>query len=283
MRELIKIIILSITFTVVIFFINYNFFWDINKNITNNIAEEKYIDVEIIKKEQIWTKNENDKKIIDYYKEKNQIKYLLSYIPLSYRNNIVDLETKIIYLLENNLFSEKLNYLKVILIEEKIDRRWKMKNKSIELFWAQKEITSEYISVFIHELWHYIDLYFLEKKVFIDISDKFYKISWETTKVKKENQTVKDFVSWYSMTNKYEDFSESFTYYILHNKDFLENTKKSPILKQKYDFFSNYLFKNKEFFNSKFNELEIQNYYRDITKIHFDNNKLINYLEKISK
>ena len=37
---------------------------------------------------------------------------------------------------------------------------------------------------------------------------------------------VKDFVSWYAMTNKYEDFAESFTYYILHNKDFLNKTKK---------------------------------------------------------
>jgi hypothetical protein len=39
------------------------------------------------------------------------------------------------------------------------------------------------------------------------------------------------------MTNKYEDFAESFAYYILHNNDFLEKTKKSNILLEKYDFF----------------------------------------------
>jgi hypothetical protein len=49
------------------------------------------------------------------------------------------------------------------------------------------------------------------------------------------------------MTNRYEDFAESFTYYILHNKDFLKKTKKSIILKEKYNFFKNYLFTNEEF------------------------------------
>ena len=83
------------------------------------------------------------------------------------------------------------------------------------------------------------------------------------------------------MTNKYEDFAESFTYYILHNKDFLEQTKKSNILKLKYNFFAEYIFKNKEFFNSKFNNTKIKDYYRDITKIDFKEDKLINYLEKV--
>jgi hypothetical protein len=54
------------------------------------------------------------------------------------------------------------------------------------------------------------------------------------------------------MTNKYEDFAESFNFYILHNKEFLNKTKQSNILKQKYDFFSNYFFKNKEFFATNF-------------------------------
>ena len=283
MKELLKIIILSTVFTVVIFFINYNFFWSINNEIENNIAEEKHIDVEIKNIKQIWTENKNEKIIRDFYKEKNLINYIFSYNPLSYKNKVLNLEKNLIFLLENKIFFNKIDNLKIFLTENKVDRRWKMYNKSIELYWAKEETKTEYISVFIHELWHYIDIYFLEKKVFIDISNKFYDISWETTKVKKENQEAKDFVSWYSMTNKYEDFSESFTYYILHNKDFLENTKKSNILKQKYDFFSTYIFKNKEFFNSKFNILEIQNYYRDITKIDFDNIKFINYLEKISK
>jgi hypothetical protein len=85
------------------------------------------------------------------------------------------------------------------------------------------------------------------------------------------------------MTNKYEDFAESFTYYILHNKDFLKKVKVSSILKQKYDFFSNSIFKNKEFFNSDFRINNKKDYYRDITKIKFNKNKLFNYLKKIAK
>jgi hypothetical protein len=46
------------------------------------------------------------------------------------------------------------------------------------------------------------------------------------------------------MTNKYEDFAETFTYYVLHNSDFVEKTKKSEVLKRKYDFFRNYIFGN---------------------------------------
>ena len=85
------------------------------------------------------------------------------------------------------------------------------------------------------------------------------------------------------MTNKYEDFAESFTYYILHNKDFLKKVKTSSILKQKYDFFSNSIFKKKEFFNSDFRINNKKDYYRDITKIKFNKNKLFNYLKKIAK
>jgi len=81
------------------------------------------------------------------------------------------------------------------------------------------------------------------------------------------------------MTNKYEDFAESFVYYVLHNRDFLEKTKSNSILKEKYDFFSNYIFKNKEFFFTKFDDEKVKQYYRDITKIKFDKNKLLNYLE----
>jgi hypothetical protein len=49
--------------------------------------------------------------------------------------------------------------------------------------------------VFVHELAHYIDIYFLEKKVFLDISSKFYEISWQETKIKKAGMSIEDFVS----------------------------------------------------------------------------------------
>jgi hypothetical protein len=80
--------------------------------------------------------------------------------------------------------------------------------------------------------------------VFTDTSYYFYNISWESIKVLKPGLEQKDFVSGYAMTNKYEDFAESFTYYILHNDDFLEKSRQSALLRAKYDFFSKYLFRD---------------------------------------
>jgi hypothetical protein len=83
------------------------------------------------------------------------------------------------------------------------------------------------------------------------------------------------------MTNKYEDFAESFTYYILHNSDFLEKTKKSDILLAKYSFFEKYLFRNGEFKNNTYKTTEkVEDYYRDITKIGFSLENFLQYLKK---
>jgi len=273
-KDIIKIIVLTIIFTIIIFLINYNFFWMWEKNIEQFIAEERYIDKSIIELDDINLDIKNYKK-----KDKTkEVKYNFIYSPKNYKNELELLKEKIKNILVKKIFNEKLSFLKIHLIKEKVDRRWKMKDKNIILFAAHEYNNDEALAVFIHEFWHYIDLYFLEKKIFLDVSDKFYEISWESTKIKKQDQMVNDFVSWYAMTNKYEDFAESFTYYIIHNRDFLEKSKKSNIIKTKYDFFSNYIFKNKEFFNTKFNKEKLKQYYRDITKINFNESELLDYL-----
>lgn len=281
MNDYFKILYIASIFTVVIFFINYNFFWSVSETIENKVAEEKYIEEEIINIEEDKT-NIIKSDLIKYFKEKSKQKYNFYFHPKSFETEIIKFKQNIEEIIIRNVFNSKIDKIDISLIKEKIDRRGKMKNKEIKLYWANNENEAEYISVFIHELWHYLDLYFLEKKVFLDLSNKFYEISWVQTKIKKENMQNKDFVSWYSMTNKYEDFAESFTYYILHNKDFLQKTKNSSILEKKYNFFADYIFKNREFFNTKFNEAKIEKYYRDITKIKLDINKLFNYLVKIN-
>jgi len=81
------------------------------------------------------------------------------------------------------------------------------------------------------------------------------------------------------MTNMYEDFAESYTYYILHNSSFREKKSQSPILRQKYDFFEKYSFPKKEFFNRRFSVDEsILPYYWDITKIEIDIEKFLQYV-----
>jgi len=58
-----------------------------------------------------------------------------------------------------------------------------MKNKAINLYGPQKMKNDELIAVFIHEFSHYIDIYSLEKTNNDDISNKFYRISWYSTKI----------------------------------------------------------------------------------------------------
>jgi hypothetical protein len=45
--------------------------------------------------------------------------------------------------------------------------------------------SEEFVSVGIHEFSHYVDIYLLEKKVIQDLSDHFYEISWDKTRVLK--------------------------------------------------------------------------------------------------
>ena len=97
----------------------------------------------------------------------------------------------------------------------------------------------------------------------------------------KKQVTEKDFVSGYAMTNQYEDFAESYVYYILHNKDFYTRTQSSSLLRQKYEFFEKYVFSTKEFFKEDFSpDEEVKNYYWDITKIPIHVEKFLQYLQK---
>ena len=275
MKILLKILLLTLFLSVVIFYINYNFFLIKDKNIENNVAEQLYIDENIQNNQVILSKQEREE-LSKYIKK-------ISFYKIKYKPYIFKKQTKLFtqnlnLILNNYIFKNKIKNLVIELNEKKYDRRWNMKNHYIRLYWLNKEKEDEYLSVFIHELWHFIDIYFFEKSVFLDISDRFYAISWKKTKILNAHMSQKDFVSWYAMTNKYEDFAESFNFYIFHNKEFLNKLKKSSILKQKYDFFSNYFFKNKEFFATDFGKEKYKNYYWDTTKIVFDKEKFIKYL-----
>lgn len=163
--------------------------------------------------------------------------------------------------------------------DEKTNIRWNFYKNKINIFKSSiKE--KEFLRVFIHELWHYVDIEFLNKNLlWIDKSNLFYNISWDDTKILKKDNTNKSFISWYAMTNKYEDFAESFTYYILHNKDFLIKAQKNKKLKEKYLFFNKYIFNKNEFVNTDFS-WKIKNYHYDTTKIDYNLENFITYLNK---
>jgi hypothetical protein len=296
LKKIFFLILLTIIFSLLIFFVKNVFLWW--EKYRYEHIETNYMEPEI-KEDHKEEKTKEETKIIlnapekiskkediEEIKEKIKIetikkKIIFSYFPKSFEKNVFEYKNILLNFLENKFFNPKIKELKIGMYKNIIDSRGKMKNKTLKFFWVLKMEQNEFLAVGIHEFAHYIDLYFLEKLVFKDISDYFYNISWESTKVMKKWNKGEDFVSWYAMTNKYEDFAESLTYYILHNLDFYEKWKKSKILKKKYDFFTRNLFREWNFIWTDFSPSQkIKNYYRDTTKINFNLKKFLLFLKK---
>jgi hypothetical protein len=120
---------------------------------------------------------------------------------------------------------------------------------------------SEIVSVLVHELGHVTDLGaftgnspnpsgFRDGHIVIradDASAKFYALSWTDEKTKKFSANRLDFVSGYASTDPFEDFAESFDFYILHGTDFRMLAGESKVLQAKYDFLKNQVFAGQEF------------------------------------
>lgn len=209
-----------------------------------------------------------------------KVSYVLNYIPIEIQDDVEATDTHISSFLESDGVEQTLNYLKIEIYQKANEVRGKFKDKAVKLFGVLDIEQRELFAVFIHEFGHYIDLYFLEDTFTRDISDDFYDISWKSTKILKEWLKQSDFVSWYAMTNKYEDFAESFTYYTLHNQDFYNKALKSDVLMQKYDFLKSYVYPNNAFESTHFStSTYVKNYYRDITKIEYDIEKFLQYLK----
>lgn len=140
---------------------------------------------------------------------------------------------------------------------------------------------SEFFKLFSHELGHFFDLYILRPtKNYADPSLDFYKISWKTTTTKHSDSSLKDFVSGYAATNKYEDFAESFVWYVFHNDNFYEKAMKNDVLRQKYLFFADYIFTKWEFQATDFSLKQEPDYLWDTTKITINLQNFLQFLKK---
>ncbi len=115
----------------------------------------------------------------------------------------------------------------------------------------------EFSAVLVHELGHAIDLGGIQgspaaKKsafndgpnpIFVnDLSTIYYAYSWDDSQKKRSATNQLDFVSGYAMTNPFEDFAESFTYYYYHNKDFKKLAQNNEKLALKYDYMKDHVF-----------------------------------------
>ncbi|MBN2087601.1 putative zinc-binding metallopeptidase [Candidatus Peregrinibacteria bacterium] len=124
----------------------------------------------------------------------------------------------------------------------------------------------EMVGVLVHETGHNVDYAYLapEKEevesTFMDgsyplyITDPsidFYQISWESDTKMKKTASNMDFVSGYAMSDPFEDFAETYTYYVLHNEDFKALSASSPSLEAKYRFMKYNVFNGQEFNTGK--------------------------------
>jgi hypothetical protein len=135
---------------------------------------------------------------------------------------------------------------------------------------------TEFAKLFIHELAHYIDIYsFATNWSGHDISEDFYRISWQKATTKSANQGTMDFVSGYAATNQYEDFAESFVFYIFHNATFADRALRSESLRQKYLYLANNIFPRGYFQGTDFSIGRVPSYVWDTTKIAYSLQKYL--------
>ena len=142
----------------------------------------------------------------------------------------------------------------------------------------------ELLSVFIHETGHNVDYGFLapanknQKSTFKDGSQPlytsdpsiiFYQISWEDEETMKKGVNNMDFVSGYAMSDPFEDFAETYCFYVLHNKDFKAMTASSSKLYSKYVFMRDFVFNGTEF-NTGDAEIKLNKRTWDITLLDYD-------------
>ncbi len=115
----------------------------------------------------------------------------------------------------------------------------------------------EFRALFTHESGHNFDIGCLEgtapagKSAFSneneaiykdDPSMGFYRISWITSAVQRSDSRSEDFVSGYAKADIFEDFAETFAYFVLQNNAFLQRAQTNEALARKYVWMRDTLF-----------------------------------------
>lgn len=280
LKDILLMIVLTILFGFLIFVARNYFLWW-KENFELELIEERYIEPSAFVESETST-SINEEEIIKIWLT-SAVKYRYTYIPKSFWEQRETIYYKGILdsFLNYSEIEKDVDYLDVMLYKVISDVRGRMQKRTVRLFGIYKMDLPEYLAVGIHEFAHFYDLYVLKKVNWVDLSDDFYKISWDNVTVIKANSEKKDFVSGYAMTNQYEDFAETYTYYVLHNKDFQEKMKNSVVLKSKYNFFKNNIFNNETFSDVELSLWqEIKDYYRDTTKIEYSLEFFLQYLKK---
>jgi hypothetical protein len=187
--------------------------------------------------------------------------------------------------------NEQLSNLKNLILDDNPDANRGLGGKSLIILRGVGMGKTEEAAVLLHEIGHNVDLGYLTspdnstpsefkdgKSVVYqgDPSLDFYRISWSNEKTRNREAVNFDFVSGYAMTDPFEDFAETYAYYILHNRDFLAKTQTSDPLLQKYNFMKNEVFKGRVFDTGVAEEGQMLNQRPwDVTVLSYNLNKFL--------
>jgi hypothetical protein len=127
---------------------------------------------------------------------------------------------------------------------------------------CQNVTEQEMVSVLVHELGHIKDTGVMQGNFWAgesefrdgkssifenDLSLEFYRISFENDQELKADSTDLDFVSGYAKTDPFEDFAETYNYYLLHGDNFRQLARNNEVLEKKYNFMKEKVFDGQEF------------------------------------
>lgn len=182
-------------------------------------------------------------------------------------------------ILKSSLFPYTFSGLSVLIDEHQKEPRGQIRGREMKLALGIKA-DAEFVKLFTHELGHFVDIILLHgDTTHADPSLIFYNISWESPKVKRPSAKLSAFVSGYAATNQYEDFAESFVWYIFHNNDFLDKAMKNEQMREKYLFFTDIVFPNTEFIGTDFTLGDMPKYLWDTTKVPILFQKYLYFLQ----
>ncbi len=158
---------------------------------------------------------------------------------------------------------------------------------------CQNVSDGELVSVLVHELGHIQDTGVMNGNFWVkesefkdgkssiyqdDPSLGFYRISFLNASTIKKSAKEEDFVTGYAMTDPFEDFAETYNFYVLHGENFRTIMAGNEALEKKYIFMRDMVFSGQEFSNDEnkdFSLFTARNY--DSTIIGFNLEKFLAY------
>ncbi len=233
----------------------------------NQLLEKKYlVDSNYNEYNQFGSETTPSSAVTDYAKGLQNLGINLHSGPQS-ENNIATSSLNhcksLVYKTLKSLPSEATSTLKNLTLSFENDARRGLGGGSTIILRCENVTDEELVSVLVHEMGHVVDTGLIEgnssakESEFRDGNDpvynndpslEFYRLSFVSGKTRKTQATKLDFVTGYAMTDPYEDFAESYNYYILHGGTFREMARGNEILQKKYNYLKTRVFKGEEYF-----------------------------------